>query len=326
VNRHRLVMPGIVVGVLAIAGGLGWGVGAGRLDGTRTALDERVQVYRDVLLEVRAERERRPELDERTEAITNRTLGGDLETVDSALRRRLVETIEENGLSEVVVNTLGGTVIETPAGRSFKRSGPERALRDEPDFVLVRATASGSGSIADVVRFLHALDAAPWVKRIEQVRMDPDRTGRRISVSVRLATIFVPGATPDPEAVEEVTPRRSIDRYAAMVAANPFRLEAAPSIARPTPTVPTPVVTPPTADPWSGWMLTGVIEGDPGVEAWCRHAASGRTATLLPETDVTLGDGLVATLVSVDGDVAVLRVGGETRRVLVGSTLDRSLP
>jgi hypothetical protein len=324
-NRHRLVMPGIVVGVLAIAGGLGWGVGAGLLDGTRTALDERVQVYRDVLMAVRAERERRPELDERTEAITNRTLGGDLETVDSALRRRLVETIEESGLSEVVVNTLGGTVVETPAGRSFKRSGPERALRDEPDFVLVRATASGSGSIAEVVRFLHALDSAPWVKRIEQVRLDPDRTGRRLSVSVRLATIFVPGATPDPEAVEEVTPRRSIDRYAALVAANPFRLDT-PSISRPTPTAPTPVVAPPTADPWSGWMLTGVVEGDPGVEAWCRHPASGRTATLLPETDVTLGAGLVATLISVEGDVAVVRIGDETRRVLVGSTLDRSLP
>ncbi len=324
-NRRRLVMPGIVVGVLATAGVLGWGVGAGRLDGTRASIDERVQVFRDVLLAVRDEREKRPELDARSNAIIDHTLGGDLETVDSALRRRLVETVEGSGLSDVVVNTLGGTVVETPAGRSFKRSGPERELRDEPDFVLVRATASGSGSIAEVVRFLHALDAAPWVKRIEQVRLDPDRTGRRLSVSVRLATIFVPGATPDPEAVEEVTPRRSIDRYAALVAANPFRLDT-PSIARPTPAVPTPVAAPPTADPWSGWMLTGVVEGDPGVEAWCRHPASGRTATLLPETDVTLGAGLVATLISVEGDVAVVRIGDETRRVLVGSTLDRSLP
>jgi hypothetical protein len=321
-------MPGIVTGVLAVSAGIGWGVGAGRLDGSRAALDDRLSLFRNVLNGVREERERRPALESRLAAITNRTLGGDLESVDSTLRRRLVETVEGSGLSGISVNTLGGAVVETPASRSFRRSGPERALRDEPDFVLVRATAAGSGTIADVVRFLHALDAAPWVKRIEQVRLDPDRTGRRLSVSVRLSTIFVPGTEPDPDAAEEIVPLRSIDRYATLVTANPFRL---PSVAaeapRPpvTPSVPAPAP-PPAVDPWSGWMLTGVVEGDPGTEAWCRHAASGRTATLLLDTEVTLAEGLLATLVSVDGDVAVLRVGDETRRVLVGSTLDRALP
>ncbi len=326
-NRHRLLMPGIVVGVLAIAGSVGWAVGAGRLDGTRATIDERLEVYRAVLIGVREERERRPDLDARAAAIVNRTLGADLETVDSALRRRLVETIDESGLSEVVVNTLGGSVVETPASRSFRRSGPERALRDEPDFVLVRATASGTGTIGEVVRFIHALDAAPWVKRLEQVRLDPDRGGRRLTVSVRLSTIFVPGVAPDPDAGEVPRPIRPFDRYAAMVAANPFRLvEAVAETPRPRdPALPVaPVV--PTIDPWSGWMLTGVVEGSPGVEAWCRHPVSGRTATLLPDREVALGDGLVATLVAVDGDVAVLRVGDETRRVLVGSTLDRALP
>ncbi len=326
-TRRRLLMPGIVTAVLLIAFGLGWGMGAGRIDGSRAALDERLSLFRNVLTGVRAERERRPELDARFAAIADRTLGGDLESVDSTLRRRLVDAVEDSGLSGVAVNTLGGVVVETPASREFRRSGPERTLRDEPDFVLVRATASGTGSISDVVRFLHTLDTSPWIKRIEQVRLDPDRTGRLLAVSVRLATIFMPGITPDPEATEVVAPRRSLDRYASLVAANPFRL---PSVAADPPpsttTSPPPAPSPPAADPWSGWMLTGVIEGDPGVEAWCRHAATGRTATLLPETDVTLADGLIATLMGVDGDIAILRIGDETRRVLVGSTLDRSLP
>ena len=325
-NRQRLLMPGIVTGVLAIAAGIGWGVGSGRLDGTRATLDERLDLFRNVLTGVRRERERRPELDARFAEIADRTLGGDLETVDSTLRRRLVETVERCGLSDVSVNTLGGAVVETPASRAFRRSGPERALRDEPDFVLVRATASGTGTIADVVRFLHVLDAAPWIKRIEQVRLDPDRSGRRLSISVRLATIFIPGAAPDPEAVPSVLPRRSIDRYAALVADNPFWLPTAVT-ETPRPTTPTPAPPPPPAvDPWSGWMLTGVVDGDPGTEAWCRHRGSGLTATLLPETEVTLSDGLVATLVAVEGDVAILRIADETRRVLVGSTLDRALP
>lgn len=326
-NRHRLVLPGVTLAVLSVFAGLGWAVGAGRLNGDRAELDDRLNLYRRVLLEVRREREQRPELDARFDAIVDRSLGADLETVDSTLRRRLVEALAESGLRGGVVNTMGASVVGTPATRAFRRSGPERALRDEPDFVRIGASVSGTGTLGEVVRFVQRLDASPWVKRIEQLRLDPDRAGSLVTVSVRLSTIFVPGVAPDPEAPLVPSDGRPLDRYAALVAANPFRHAVEP---RPSPPVEvvdvSPVPIAPAVDPWASWMLTGVVQGDPGTEAWCRQPNSGRTATLLPDIEVDLGDGLLATLVSVDGDVAVLRLGDETRRVLVGSTLGRSRP
>lgn len=327
-NRRRLVMPAVTVAVLSISAGLGWGYGAGRLDGDRAALDDRLDLYRRVLTEVRSEREARPELDARLGTIIDRTLGADLESVDSTLRRRLVDALAADGLRGGVVNTMGTAVVGTPATRAFRRNGPERALRDEPDFVRVGASVSGTGTFGEVVRFVHRLDAAPWVKRIEQVRLDPDRTGGRVTVAVRLSTIFVPGSEPDPEAA--VTPRggHELGRYAALVAANPFRHRTEPPPIRPPVAVVEVVETTvtPTIDPWSTWLLTGVVQGGPGNEAWCRQPSSGRSATLLPEIEVDLGDGLLATLVSIDGEVAVLRLGDETRRIVVGSTLGRSRP
>lgn len=321
-NRRRLALPAAVIAVLAAFAAIGWAAGAGRLDGERAELEDRLALYRKVLLEVRSEREERPELDARFAEVVDRTLGTDLETVDSALRRRLVDALGAAGLGGGVVDTTGGSLVGTPATRAFRRSGPERALRDEPDFVRVGATVSGAGSIGEVVRFLHGLDAAPWLKRIETVRLDPDRKGERITVVVRLSTIFVPGAAPGTDAPSAASPRRPIDRYAGLVAANPFR-----HVVEPPPKPPTPVVEapkPPKVDRWSTWMLTGVVEGTPGTEAWCRQPSSGRTATLLPGVETDLGNGLRATLVSVDGEVAELKLGDETRRVMVGSTLGRT--
>merc|ERR1711965_958663 len=89
---------------------------------------------------VRDERTRRPELDARLSALLDRTLGADLEYVDSRVRGLLAELLESAGLENGTVSTTGGTLVETPAKREFSRARSARSYRDEPDFVLVGAS------------------------------------------------------------------------------------------------------------------------------------------------------------------------------------------
>jgi len=327
VNRRqrRLVFSSTVIGVLAGGGILGWGVGSGSLGGDRAEVVRKIDLYRNVLLTVRGERKERPALDRRLAMVIDRSLGSQLESVDSDLRRRLAILAESVGVRGASVSTVGAAVVATPAAREFSRSGNERAFRDEPDFVLVRANVNGVGSIEAVVRFLHELDAAPWLKRIEQVRLDPDREGRSIAVAVRVATLFIPGLAGDGE-LDQRPPssRRPQARYESLVAANPFSLPEVPVIPEP-PTV-TPVVPVVTVDPRSGWLLTGIMEGPDGTEAWLRQIKSGKTIELRLAEERRIGRKIVLQLESAIGDIASFRVGDETFRVLVGSTLDRPLP
>lgn len=321
----RYILPGIALGTLVIGGLLGWSIGGGRLDGSRMALDQDIAKYVRVMNGVRDERTLRPDLDARLATILDRTLGADLEYVDSRVRGLLAELLESSGLKDATVSTTAGTLVETPAKREFSRSPSIRPYRDEPDFVLLNASASGRGSIAQVVEFLHRLDASGWVKRIDSVRLDPDPSGRRISCSVRMTTLFVPGVEPSGERPAIRSGVRPLGRYAEMVAANPFALRTkppAPKVKKPEKR--RPVAAPP--DPLAGWMLTGLVEGDPGDEAWCRHLPSGRTATLLPGVATDLEPGATVTLVEIDGDLATIRIGEASWVITVGSPLRPPAP
>lgn len=324
-SPRRFMLPSIFIGSAMIAGLLGWASGSGRIGDDRADLDRRIATYINVLTTVREERTRRPELDARIAAIVDRTLGTDLEHVDAELRRRIAGLCESAGLQNVTVTTLGASVLETPARRTFRKTSAEKAFRDEADFAMVGATASGTGSLEEVVRLLHGLDAASWMKRIESVRLDPDRDGSRIKVAVRVSTIFVPGGQPDPEGVPANESRRDLGRYAALIERNPFVLPKPEPEPQPVPVVAPEPPKAPVVDPLGKWVLTGLVEGGPGDEAWCRHRESGRTVTLLPGTKVDLPGGGTVFLVEIKGDVATIRSGEETWRVLVGSTLDRRL-
>ena len=323
---RRYLLPTIIVGTVLLAALLGWASGSGRLGESREDLNRKIATYINVLTTVRDERTQRPELDERIAGVVNRTLGNDLEHVDADLRRRIAELCEGSGLRDVTVSTLAASMVGTPARREFKRTASERAYRDEPDFARVGAVANGIGSLANAVGFLHALDAAPWAKRIESVRLDPVKDGQRIKVTVRVSTIFVPGLVPDSDMLPEVDQQRGIERYAGLIERNPFMVPKPPPQKpqpkpEPRPTRPTP-----RKNPLAQWLLTGLVEGGPGEEAWCRHLGDGRSATLLPDVETDLPGGGNVVLVGIDGDVATIRSGEETWRVLVGSTLDRRLP
>ena len=320
---RRYLLPSIITGTVLLAALLGWASGSGRLGESREDLNRKIATYVNVLTTVRDERTQRPELDERIAGVVDRTLGNELEHVDAELRRRIAEMCDRSGLREVAVSTLAASMVGTPARREFKRTASERVYRDEPDFTRLGAVANGVGSLEEAVRFLHELDAAPWAKRIESVRLDPIKNGQRIRVTVRVSTIFVPGSAPDPERSPEVEQQRGIERYAGLIARNPFVVPRPP---RQKPASEPPPRPTPRKDPLAQWLLTGLVDGVPGAEAWCRHLGDGRSATLVPEVAIDLPGGGNVVLVGIDGDVATIRSGEETWRVLVGSTLDRRLP
>ena len=326
-RRTRGIATIATVGlVLAGAGVVGWAIGSGRLGGLRGSVETQIATYRNVLTTVRGEREQRPELDRRLSAIVDRSLGSELEAVDSDLRRRLAGLAEASGLRDASVSTLGASVVATPAAREFARSGSERAFREEPDFAVLSANVSGRGPLEAVIRFLHELDAAVWVKRVEHVRFDPDAEGRIVSLSARVSTLFVPGADPgDAFAGATPAPMHAIGRYESMIAANPFafEIEVPEPVAVPAPVKPPP---PPRVDPRSQWMLTGVVEGPDGTEAWVRNVRSNETFELLVGGSRRLDRQVELRLEWAEGDIAGFRVGDETFRILIGSTLDRPLP
>ena len=312
--------------VLAGAGVVGWAIGSGRFGGTRSSIENLIATYKNVLTTVRGEREQRPELDRRLSAIVDRSLGSELEAVDSDLRRQLAGLAEASGLRDASVSTLGASVVATPAAREFSRSGSERAFREEPDFAVLSANVSGRGPLEAVIRFLHELDAAVWVKRVEYVRFDPDAEGRIVALSARISTLFVPGADPgDAFAGVASAPMHAIGRYESMIAANPFafEIEVPEPVAKPAPVKPPP---PPRIDPRSRWMLTGVVEGPDGTEAWVRNVRSNETFELLVGGRRRLDRQVELQLEWAEGDIAGFRVGDETFRILIGSTLDRPLP
>ena len=223
-TRKQLFVPGIAAGCV-VAGLVGWLQGSGRISSERTALFERRTQFVGAMEAVRAQREAKPEWATRENAVIARTLGDGVESVDSALRQRLYALGEAAGLEDLTVSTVGNRARGTPARKAFRRSAVEKPLRDAPDFVEVTATLGGDGSIESVLRLLAMVDTDGWIKRITSVRLDPDKTGVRLHVSLRIVSLFVPGHAPEqPPAPHTHTgaPRRySLPQRSAASAASP---------------------------------------------------------------------------------------------------------
>ncbi|MHC4969159.1 MAG: hypothetical protein ACYTF4_11140 [Planctomycetota bacterium] len=243
----------------------------------------------------------------------NRTLGGDLETVDHRLRSRLNRIGEELGLEALTVGTGRVRQLDSPAKNQFRRRG-QQTLRDELDFVEVEAWISGQGSLEGVLRLIHWVEAEPWLKRVQQVRVQPKLNAERFAVQLRLVTLYLPDRAPDqpPPAGDP----QDFGRYASMASRNPFQVP--PPNPEPTPDAAA------AAGPDAGlgqWVLTGVAANRGSVEAWLLNPGSGESRRL------ALGDAIQeAVLVAANGNVAEFRLGDERFRVAVGSRLTERLP
>ncbi len=317
-------VSGAVVAIL-----IGFMVGEKRWTDERTKVLADISNFRGVLTSARAGRESRPQLDARIQAFADRTLGGSLETVDSEIRRRLNRACEEVGLTEFSVSTGAATVRSTPAKGEF-RSPEQRRLREEPDFVEVQSTLAASGRVDRIFALLFRMEAEPWLKRIESLRLDPSADGTTVRMTLKMANFFLPGKSPVAPLVLQPEALASASRYAALFASNPFQLATPPerAVARggprgagQTPAAqqavdPSALAAPNSPFPYAEWQITGIVDGPTGPEVWLRHLLNGTPLTLTP-------GGAVGELVlrGVEYDAALFDGFGASFRIQVGSNL-----
>ena len=334
----RMRAPLAFAGAALVAGTLGWLVHSGRVTSLsgfdRAAVNADIERSTDFLRSVRAEREKRGELDKRLAAAVNRTLGERTDAVDTALRARLNRIAEETGVRDLMVATNAAVERKSPARQEMVRLGLTRAQRDEPDFVELRATLAGEGAADQVLRLVHRIAVDPMLKRVEALRLDPVKDGSRIRVTIRLSTVFVPGsepaALPGAPSAEAIA---SFSKYASLAARNPFRVPAPTAgaaqvaAASPAPAAGGEATAAPAAAapadvgvgpfPYGQWLLTGVVDGPAGTEAYFRNAATGEARVLRVNESIA-----EFAFVGLDADAARIAAGGATYKVRVGDSLE----
>ena len=334
----RMRAPLAFAGAALVAGTLGWLVHSGRVTSLsgfdRAAVNADIERSTDFLRSVRAEREKRAELDKRLAAAVNRTLGERTDAVDTALRARLNRIAEETGVRDLMVATNAAVERKSPARQEMVRLGLTRAQRDEPDFVELRATLAGEGAADQVLRLVHRIAVDPMLKRVEALRLDPVKDGSRIRVTIRLSTVFVPGsepaALPGAPSAEAIA---SFSKYASLAARNPFRVPAPTAgaaqvaAASPAPAAGSEATAAPAAAapadvgvgpfPYGQWLLTGVVDGPAGTEAYFRNAATGEARVLRVNESIA-----EFAFVGLDADAARIAAGGATYKVRVGDSLE----
>ena len=340
-NRHDLerflrrnwFAMAIVSGAL-IAVTVGYLMGERRFSVERAQALAAIETDRNVINDSTAAQKQRPQLDERMHVLSDQMLGPSLESVDSEVRRRLNRACEELGINDFSVTTGTSVGRPTPAKKEFKRL-QDRKLRDEIDFTEVQATVMATASVERIYRLIFRIDAEPWIKRIESLRLDPRADGNQVKLTVRLTTPFMPGQSPRAPLVRNPDRLKAGDRYAALFAANPFRIPPPPTPAPPTAVATAPTTTPPPAQPNAGatpapaavptppggfpygeWQITGIVEGPSGPEAWLRHLPTGTSLALLPGNAV--GE---LTFRGVEYDFAVFDSPSGACRIQVGTNL-----
>lgn len=333
--RARVARRGlwIVAAVAALAAlSVGYLVGERRLSDERMEAESQIETYVGVLTQARKARDGRPELDRRTQAVANRTLGPSLEVVDSEVRRRLNRVCEELGFTEFSVTTGRSLLKPTPAKREFRRA-EERSLRDEADFVEVEGSVVASGRASQIYPLIYRIQAEPWTKRIESIRLDPTADGSALRMTLKLTTLFLPGKSANAPLVPDPQALATAERYRALFESNPFRIPPPPAPTAPvtvatTPTQPSPgansvspagtlpVPAPDSGFPYGEWLVTGIVEGPSGPEVWLRHLPTGSQLTLQPGS--AIGELIFR---RVEYDFGVFELPGGTCRVQVGSNL-----
>lgn len=302
-----------ITGLFVAVTGLAW---LGWMPVRSMYLDDRAELKRSIVKDgdlvdrYRRGRDDHHRVSAAVRAFVDRTLGGDLETVDHELRTRLNRLGEEIGLQKLSVSTGSVRWLESPA-RNLPEFRGHRELREEIDFAEVEASMTGEGSLEKVLRLVHRLDAEPWLKHVNQVRLKPRDNGKRLAVTLRLVTIFLPGRSPAGRPRASVAPDE-FDRYDQLVGRNPFHLPPKPAAASPA----EPAAPQAPKDPLRRWVLTGVVTGPGGVEVWLLDTNTGDSRRL------AIGQTLKAlTLVSADGETAEFAIGDRRFTVQVGRRL-----
>ena len=306
--NFRLGIPVLVVAVAA-GGWIAWRVADQKYFSPAAEMHLTIESLESILATTREGIRRQDSIDRSIDEFVQRTLGRDLESVDHRLRSHLNSVGAETGLVGFSVGTGRSRRLETPARRKFTGK-----MRDELDAVELEGWITGQGTLEQVLRLVHRLDTEPWLKRIDQVRLQPKDNGDRFAVTVRLVTLFLPDRAPDDDRAWAYDPS-AFAQYASLIERSPFKVPKTPPTPPPGPTVVKPRPRPPQF-PYGQWMVTGVAETDRGPEVWLYNEQTKSSTTLAP------GGRLDALeFVGIDGDVAVFELGGKPHRITVGETL-----
>lgn len=306
----------VVIGVIAF-GVIGWRATARLYLEPRAKKVESIENIRAFLAGASKDEVRQRRLEDELQAVADRTLGADREAVDHHLRQRLNRIGEAVGLTDLVVNTTPASVQMSPARRQLGGKY-ERALRDEPDLIEVGGSLSGRGSLEQAVAAVRAVEAEAWIKRVDQLRLDPRDNGETLTVTIRLTTLFLPTRGPMVH-VDDDAPVVDLGPYAGLVAANPFRLPA-PGAPEPPPVQP-PVQPETPPFPFADWVITGMAEVRDSGEIWMRNTRNSARHRL------EMGQifhGLE--LIEVTEDVATFTFDGASFTIDVGNSLADRTP
>jgi len=269
------------------------------------------------------------EVADRAAALGAFTLGYKLDEVSARFRDGLSRVAETSGLVSVLVDHSEPQEAKNPV-RSV--SAAPRSLKSAlqtsgPDFLILRGSVRGSGTIDQSLRAMALLQAQPWIHRVEGFSLRPLalREGpQRCEIRIDVATIYVPQANAAPPAqpliallderansvINAVTARGTLRK--SML--DPPPAEVAGVVAPAAVPSPSPPPAPSAASPW---RLTGLASGRLGHRAFFTNISTGETRTLGPGG--TLQE---ITLISVGGEAALIKIGTESYELLNGQMLD----
>ena len=217
-RTRQLVIGGVCV-VTAII--LFWAISNWVLTPRRT-LANRIAKMQSDIEGYRSDLQGEVRVHDQLDTFVQRSLGGTRESVDHAMRAGLSAIAEASGISDVSVSTAPPVEVESPGRRDFKGVAG-KALRDELDFIEVPGVLRGTGSWSEVMSALRGVYAAPWIARVEDVRLGGKGQRNEIDLSVEIRTLFVPGHEPTGEA-----PLVALNWPPELSEANPFLLPKPP--------------------------------------------------------------------------------------------------
>lgn len=309
-SRRALVL--VPVGVLMAAAV--WG-GKSYL-GRKSSLDGEILRYRSGL-DVRDQEMAASEVAVRRQLgdFANTSLAATGEQVEAMLRTAMNQMVAHVGLDKPKVNTGAPDPRRSPAAGLVKEITTKDA-RLRPDFWVVSATVSGSGTYEQAVRLVALLRQQSFVHRIDELSLRPVGAKRElVEVTVAFSTAFLTDIAPkaDPaRALWNPDTGQTLSLAAQLAARDPFR--AAPDAA---PVAATAVAAAPAGQaPPPDWQITAIVSGVDGPEVWLSDPRSGERAILTAKAPVAGVE-----LVSIQADSATVRAEGKMFVVRLGQSI-----
>lgn len=303
------------LGVL-IAGWWGWSTFSGK----RGALDTDIAWYKEQLTRMENDLAQAGKQKKRLAELAGGGLGLTEGDVSASLRGVLNEIVQDCGLSATSVTTRDAEVMKNPAtqGTTVATEFNTRGMKERIDFLVMGATVQGTGTLEQALRTLVTIQSQKWAHRVDSVSISPVGAGKergsRVSISLRLTTVFVPDGGAQPVAGWERPSAAAMDRVAFVAARNAFREPTQPAVAA-VPQAP-PVVPKVEGQPYAEWRVTGLVKGISGPELWLMNERTRQTVML------GVGQGVMdAVFVGAKGEQARIKIGEQEYEVALSQTL-----